>query len=103
MSFTFHNCIKVVFFSWHSKTNDSVFFCSDPYVKLSLYVADENRELALVQTKTIKKVSGLSKKKLKRCRCIKPPMQSMYVKKHVCEESSWNPMGHPAAAIIPAH
>uniref|UniRef100_A0A8C6T530 E3 ubiquitin-protein ligase n=1 Tax=Neogobius melanostomus TaxID=47308 RepID=A0A8C6T530_9GOBI len=30
---------------------------SDPYVKLSLYVADENRELALVQTKTIKKVS----------------------------------------------
>ncbi|XP_073333545.1 E3 ubiquitin-protein ligase NEDD4-like isoform X1 [Pagrus major] len=29
---------------------------SDPYVKLSLYVADENRELALVQTKTIKKV-----------------------------------------------
>ncbi len=31
-------------------------FCSDPYVKLSLYVADENRELALVQTKTIKKV-----------------------------------------------
>lgn len=31
--------------------------CSDPYVKLSLYVADENRELALVQTKTIKKVS----------------------------------------------
>ncbi|NWI15478.1 NED4L ligase, partial [Crypturellus soui] len=32
-----------------------VFFCSDPYVKLSLYVADENRELALVQTKTIKK------------------------------------------------
>uniref|UniRef100_A0A4W6CHH8 E3 ubiquitin-protein ligase n=1 Tax=Lates calcarifer TaxID=8187 RepID=A0A4W6CHH8_LATCA len=32
-------------------------FYSDPYVKLSLYVADENRELALVQTKTIKKVS----------------------------------------------
>lgn len=32
--------------------------CSDPYVKLSLYVADENRELALVQTKTIKKVGG---------------------------------------------
>lgn len=32
-------------------------FCSDPYVKLSLYVADENKELALVQTKTIKKVS----------------------------------------------
>uniref|UniRef100_A0A672SAA7 E3 ubiquitin-protein ligase n=1 Tax=Sinocyclocheilus grahami TaxID=75366 RepID=A0A672SAA7_SINGR len=29
---------------------------SDPYVKLSLYVTDENRELALVQTKTIKKV-----------------------------------------------
>ncbi|KAM7320426.1 hypothetical protein ACRRTK_020869 [Alexandromys fortis] len=29
----------------------------DPYVKLSLYVADENRELALVQTKTIKKVN----------------------------------------------
>ncbi|XP_030291139.1 E3 ubiquitin-protein ligase NEDD4-like isoform X13 [Sparus aurata] len=29
---------------------------SDPYVKLSLYVADENKELALVQTKTIKKV-----------------------------------------------
>ncbi|XP_076139894.1 E3 ubiquitin-protein ligase NEDD4-like isoform X15 [Alosa pseudoharengus] len=28
---------------------------SDPYVKLSLYVASENRELALVQTKTIKK------------------------------------------------
>ena len=25
-------------------------------MKLSLYVADENRELALVQTKTIKKV-----------------------------------------------
>lgn len=34
-----------------------LFFCSDPYVKLSLYVADENKELALVQTKTIKKVS----------------------------------------------
>lgn len=35
-------------------------FClySDPYVKLSLYVADENKELALVQTKTIKKVSS---------------------------------------------
>uniref|UniRef100_A0A8C7YP88 E3 ubiquitin-protein ligase n=1 Tax=Oryzias sinensis TaxID=183150 RepID=A0A8C7YP88_9TELE len=31
---------------------------SDPYVKLSLYVADENKELALVQTKTIKKVSN---------------------------------------------
>uniref|UniRef100_A0A3Q2E9Q6 E3 ubiquitin-protein ligase n=1 Tax=Cyprinodon variegatus TaxID=28743 RepID=A0A3Q2E9Q6_CYPVA len=31
--------------------------CFDPYVKLSLYVADENKELALVQTKTIKKVS----------------------------------------------
>uniref|UniRef100_A0A4W5PZU6 E3 ubiquitin-protein ligase n=1 Tax=Hucho hucho TaxID=62062 RepID=A0A4W5PZU6_9TELE len=31
---------------------------SDPYVKLSLYVADENRELALVQTKTIKKVTS---------------------------------------------
>lgn len=31
---------------------------SDPYVKLSLYVADENRELSLVQTKTIKKVGG---------------------------------------------
>uniref|UniRef100_A0A8C2XD35 HECT-type E3 ubiquitin transferase n=1 Tax=Cyclopterus lumpus TaxID=8103 RepID=A0A8C2XD35_CYCLU len=30
---------------------------SDPYVKLSLYVADENKELGLVQTKTIKKVS----------------------------------------------
>uniref|UniRef100_A0A3Q2XVP3 E3 ubiquitin-protein ligase NEDD4-like n=1 Tax=Hippocampus comes TaxID=109280 RepID=A0A3Q2XVP3_HIPCM len=30
---------------------------SDPYVKLSLYVTDETRELALVQTKTIKKVS----------------------------------------------
>ncbi|KAK5879089.1 hypothetical protein CesoFtcFv8_024428 [Champsocephalus esox] len=28
---------------------------SDPYVKLSLYVADENKELALIQTKTIKK------------------------------------------------
>ncbi|XP_031715793.1 E3 ubiquitin-protein ligase NEDD4-like isoform X7 [Anarrhichthys ocellatus] len=28
---------------------------SDPYVKLSLYVADENKELGLVQTKTIKK------------------------------------------------
>lgn len=34
-----------------------LWFCSDPYVKLSLYVADETRELALVQTKTIKKVS----------------------------------------------
>ncbi|XP_069076250.1 E3 ubiquitin-protein ligase NEDD4-like isoform X7 [Pleurodeles waltl] len=32
-----------------------VFGASDPYVKLALYVADENRELALVQTKTIKK------------------------------------------------
>uniref|UniRef100_A0A8D0XEQ7 E3 ubiquitin-protein ligase n=1 Tax=Sus scrofa TaxID=9823 RepID=A0A8D0XEQ7_PIG len=32
-----------------------IFSFSDPYVKLSLYVADENRELALVQTKTIKK------------------------------------------------
>ncbi|TEA30147.1 hypothetical protein DBR06_SOUSAS4810012, partial [Sousa chinensis] len=32
-----------------------IFSYSDPYVKLSLYVADENRELALVQTKTIKK------------------------------------------------
>ncbi|XP_061589649.1 E3 ubiquitin-protein ligase NEDD4-like isoform X2 [Cololabis saira] len=28
---------------------------SDPYVKLSLYTAEENKELALVQTKTIKK------------------------------------------------
>ncbi len=35
----------------------SLFSISDPYVKLSLYVADENRELGLVQTKTIKKVS----------------------------------------------
>ncbi|GAB5579526.1 E3 ubiquitin-protein ligase NEDD4-like isoform X16 [Prionailurus iriomotensis] len=34
-----------------------IFGASDPYVKLSLYVADENRELALVQTKTIKKVN----------------------------------------------
>ncbi|XP_040511190.1 E3 ubiquitin-protein ligase NEDD4-like isoform X10 [Gallus gallus] len=32
-----------------------IFGASDPYVKLSLYVADENRELSLVQTKTIKK------------------------------------------------
>nr|XP_033789615.1 E3 ubiquitin-protein ligase NEDD4-like isoform X13 [Geotrypetes seraphini] len=32
-----------------------IFGASDPYVKLSLYVADENKELALVQTKTIKK------------------------------------------------
>ncbi|XP_033020187.1 E3 ubiquitin-protein ligase NEDD4-like isoform X15 [Lacerta agilis] len=32
-----------------------IFGASDPYVKLSLYVADETRELALVQTKTIKK------------------------------------------------
>ncbi|CAM9416607.1 unnamed protein product [Lampetra fluviatilis] len=30
---------------------------SDPYVKVALYVAEENRELALVQTKTIKKVA----------------------------------------------
>lgn len=37
-------------------------FYSDPYVKLSLYVADENRELALVQTKTIKKVGPKVKK-----------------------------------------
>uniref|UniRef100_A0A7M4F666 HECT-type E3 ubiquitin transferase n=1 Tax=Crocodylus porosus TaxID=8502 RepID=A0A7M4F666_CROPO len=36
-----------------------IFGASDPYVKLSLYVADENRELALVQTKTIKKVSSV--------------------------------------------
>uniref|UniRef100_A0A8C8SRZ1 E3 ubiquitin-protein ligase n=1 Tax=Pelusios castaneus TaxID=367368 RepID=A0A8C8SRZ1_9SAUR len=36
-----------------------IFGASDPYVKLSLYVADENRELALVQTKTIKKVKWL--------------------------------------------
>ena len=36
-------------------------FYSDPYVKLSLYVADENKELALVQTKTIKKVSPMLK------------------------------------------
>lgn len=35
----------------------SLFPISDPYVKLSLYVADENRELGLIQTKTIKKVS----------------------------------------------
>uniref|UniRef100_A0A672MI09 E3 ubiquitin-protein ligase n=1 Tax=Sinocyclocheilus grahami TaxID=75366 RepID=A0A672MI09_SINGR len=35
-------------------------FWHDPYVKLSLYVADENRELALVQTKTIKKFVLLS-------------------------------------------
>uniref|UniRef100_A0A8C3XK45 E3 ubiquitin-protein ligase n=1 Tax=Chelydra serpentina TaxID=8475 RepID=A0A8C3XK45_CHESE len=35
-----------------------IFGASDPYVKLSLYVADENKELALVQTKTIKKVGG---------------------------------------------
>lgn len=39
------------------------FFYSDPYVKLSLYVADENKELALVQTKTIKKVRAQIKKK----------------------------------------
>ncbi|XP_042191867.1 E3 ubiquitin-protein ligase NEDD4-like isoform X3 [Callorhinchus milii] len=32
-----------------------IFGASDPYVKLSLYVADENRELGLIQTKTIKK------------------------------------------------
>ncbi|XP_058880631.1 E3 ubiquitin-protein ligase NEDD4-like isoform X15 [Acipenser ruthenus] len=32
-----------------------IFGASDPYVKLSLYVADENRELALIQTKKIKK------------------------------------------------
>uniref|UniRef100_A0A8C7E676 E3 ubiquitin-protein ligase n=1 Tax=Naja naja TaxID=35670 RepID=A0A8C7E676_NAJNA len=38
-----------------------IFGASDPYVKLSLYVADENRELALVQTKTIKKVSRSNK------------------------------------------
>uniref|UniRef100_A0A4W3I3K7 HECT-type E3 ubiquitin transferase n=1 Tax=Callorhinchus milii TaxID=7868 RepID=A0A4W3I3K7_CALMI len=31
----------------------------DPYVKLSLYVADENRELGLIQTKTIKKVMDI--------------------------------------------
>ncbi|EHH29321.1 hypothetical protein EGK_09715, partial [Macaca mulatta] len=38
-------------------TSDELFLpgICDPYVKLSLYVADENRELALVQTKTIKK------------------------------------------------
>uniref|UniRef100_A0A8C2XFI5 E3 ubiquitin-protein ligase n=1 Tax=Cyclopterus lumpus TaxID=8103 RepID=A0A8C2XFI5_CYCLU len=35
----------------------SVNWFNDPYVKLSLYVADENKELGLVQTKTIKKVS----------------------------------------------
>ncbi|MGH0129082.1 UNVERIFIED_CONTAM: hypothetical protein FKN15_069063 [Acipenser sinensis] len=34
-----------------------IFGASDPYVKLSLYVADENRELALIQTKKIKKVN----------------------------------------------
>uniref|UniRef100_A0A3P9PXB7 E3 ubiquitin-protein ligase n=1 Tax=Poecilia reticulata TaxID=8081 RepID=A0A3P9PXB7_POERE len=33
----------------------NVYFFTDPYVKLSLYVADENKELGLVQTKTIKK------------------------------------------------
>lgn len=38
--------------------NPEIFSYSDPYVKLSLYVADENRELALVQTKTIKKVGA---------------------------------------------
>uniref|UniRef100_A0A803TMF5 E3 ubiquitin-protein ligase n=1 Tax=Anolis carolinensis TaxID=28377 RepID=A0A803TMF5_ANOCA len=32
-----------------------IFGASDPYVKLSLYASDESRELALVQTKTIKK------------------------------------------------
>uniref|UniRef100_A0A8C0R4N3 E3 ubiquitin-protein ligase n=1 Tax=Canis lupus dingo TaxID=286419 RepID=A0A8C0R4N3_CANLU len=37
-----------------------IFGASDPYVKLSLYVADENRELALVQTKTIKKVGDIN-------------------------------------------
>lgn len=45
-------------------------FYSDPYVKLSLYVADENRELALVQTKTIKKV-GPKVKKWHWCMCPK--------------------------------
>lgn len=39
-------------------TKSELLPCSDPYVKLSLYVADENRELALVQTKTIKKVGS---------------------------------------------
>uniref|UniRef100_A0A672MMS3 E3 ubiquitin-protein ligase n=1 Tax=Sinocyclocheilus grahami TaxID=75366 RepID=A0A672MMS3_SINGR len=45
-----------------SKSDRSLmlFIKGDPYVKLSLYVADENRELALVQTKTIKKFVLLS-------------------------------------------
>lgn len=49
----------------------SFLFCfySDPYVKLSLYVADENRELALVQTKTIKKVGPKVKSVIDACVC----------------------------------
>lgn len=46
-----------------------LFYCSDPYVKLSLYVADENRELALVQTKTIKKVGPEVKSGIDACVC----------------------------------
>lgn len=45
-------------------------FYSDPYVKLSLYVADENRELALVQTKTIKKVGPKVRSGFDACICM---------------------------------
>lgn len=49
--------LKITFCHWCFLFLCLFCFCSDPYVKLSLYVADENKELALVQTKTIKKVS----------------------------------------------
>ncbi|KAE8636640.1 hypothetical protein XENTR_v10003065 [Xenopus tropicalis] len=47
--------LRVKIVSGTDLAKKDIFGASDPYVKLSLYVADENRELALVQTKTIKK------------------------------------------------
>ncbi|GCB66733.1 hypothetical protein scyTo_0005016, partial [Scyliorhinus torazame] len=47
--------LRVKLISGIDLAKKDIFGASDPYVKLSLYVADENRELALIQTKTIKK------------------------------------------------
>lgn len=70
--------LYIIYFCFYN-----VFFfpSSDPYVKLSLYVADENRELALVQTKTIKKVSFTSQHFLGALRC--------YFRKSGSTESTW--------------
>ncbi|XP_075922891.1 E3 ubiquitin-protein ligase NEDD4-like isoform X2 [Petromyzon marinus] len=47
--------LKVKVISGIDLAKKDIFGASDPYVKVALYVAEENRELALAQTKTIKK------------------------------------------------